>query len=474
MSGMSQLQYFLVPFPEGASSRSVNVQAALKLLRIEGSLAAAHEDGWNDEKLGVDAETAEAAGLDDALAEALTEGDDWRAWTGAERGDAEEGSEAQEAERVLLVSVLVRWAGTRVQAEAPEAREGCAAMRLLQDLGEARLEGAVLTEAHLEGAALGNAHLDKAALGGAHLQGASLIDAHLGQVYLEGANLDGASLDGANLAEAELNEASLRGAELHGTQLTDATGLELASFDKLPPLVLSAPMHRSHPGPLQFIKGICLGCGDDDDDAGYEDGLYGDEDGGLGEDEKPNSKADDEVKPDVPALDDVGEMDMEELVDALLGSEEDGDEQHIANPMDSDEDQASTESAPDVGKLRAKMRDLTNRRDAARKVCLRERLAFVLSPTHPSDRWDLQRVGKPKVERMEGTLLLKAPPNLGGLSTREIGRNLREWEDSSEEQKLEVLKSMVSLQTNLQRLEATGARDQFGLFVEKAEDDASW
>ena len=121
MSGMSQLQYFLVPFPEGASSRSVNVQAALKLLRIEGSLAAAHEDGWNDEKLGVDAETAEAAGLDDALAEALTEGDDWRAWTGAERGDAEEGSEAQEAERVLLVSVLVRWAGTRVQAEAPEA-----------------------------------------------------------------------------------------------------------------------------------------------------------------------------------------------------------------------------------------------------------------------------------------------------------------------------------------------------------------
>ena len=41
MSGMSQLQYFLVPFPEGASSRSVNVQAALKLLRIEGSLTAA-------------------------------------------------------------------------------------------------------------------------------------------------------------------------------------------------------------------------------------------------------------------------------------------------------------------------------------------------------------------------------------------------------------------------------------------------
>ena len=46
---------------------------------------------------------------------------------GCQRGDAEEGSEAQEAERVLLVSVLVRWAGTRVQTEAPEAREGCAA-----------------------------------------------------------------------------------------------------------------------------------------------------------------------------------------------------------------------------------------------------------------------------------------------------------------------------------------------------------
>ncbi len=46
MSGMSQLQYFLVPFPEGASSRSVNVQAALKLLRIEGSLACQFHSGF--------------------------------------------------------------------------------------------------------------------------------------------------------------------------------------------------------------------------------------------------------------------------------------------------------------------------------------------------------------------------------------------------------------------------------------------
>ena len=361
--------------------------------------------------------------------------------------------EVDEGPRILLVSVLLLWAGRRVQAvEPPEERESCPARRLLRTLHEARLPGASLNYAHLEGALLTDAHLEGAVLSNSQLQGAVLDGAVLTGATLYNANLESAKLREAQLIEANLfrvrleNDADLRGANLTGAKLFNAVmssvwNLDTAKCDPIPPQTNAAPKHRSHPGVMYILQSIVCGGGDEGDEEEHEDEEE------AGDDSDDDEPAETSESDGTAAAEDVGDVLQDELLDLdvkdLVGHLLDREEAVAAtpNPMieaSHSDDADRTGSAQLKNELPTKLGELQTRRETVRK--------------------QIAKIDAGSKGRLQGKFLLDAPPILGGLSTRDVKAKLNAWKKlpeshaDAEAQKRQVLELMVSLQNNLNRV----------------------
>ena len=154
------------------------------------------------------------------------------------------------------------------------------------DLGNAKLQGAILRFANLSGANLGYANLRGADLTGANLQGADLSGANMREVIMNPTDLSDADLSYANLRDADLtdsymtntnlDEAIVGGAALPPTvdedQLAMAKNLSIhpgqTYQDAMKDLVDSTFMEDSLPG---FDEGFEMGL----DDLSYMIESYG-------------------------------------------------------------------------------------------------------------------------------------------------------------------------------------------------------
>jgi uncharacterized protein YjbI with pentapeptide repeats len=119
-----------------------------------------------------------------------------------------------------------------------------------------------LTGIDLHDVDLNRADLILADLRGANLKYASLINANLSEANLNGANLSEAELAFANLTSAELSEANLSNTVLWETVLANidlsvATGLETCRHFG-PSIVDFRTLAKSHPLPLEFLRGVGL------------------------------------------------------------------------------------------------------------------------------------------------------------------------------------------------------------------------
>jgi uncharacterized protein YjbI with pentapeptide repeats len=139
-------------------------------------------------------------------------------------------------------------------------------------LGGADLRGADLSAANLRNTDLNNAKLSSAHLSGtslrhadlnnADLRGAHLVEAELSFANLKKADLSKANLSSANLSKADLSKTNLSGAFLYETvlaniDLSSAIGLETCQHVG-PSVVDFKTLTRSHPLPLEFLRGIGL------------------------------------------------------------------------------------------------------------------------------------------------------------------------------------------------------------------------
>ena len=361
--------------------------------------------------------------------------------------------EVDEGPRILLVSVLLLWAGRRVQALDREEREGSPARRLLRTLHEARLPGASLNYAHLEGALLTDAHLEGAVLSNSQLQGAVLDGAVLTGATLYNANLESAKLREAQLIEANLfrarleNDADLRGANLTGAKLFNAMmssvwNLETAKCDPIPPQTNAAPKHRSHPGVMYILQSIVSGGGDEGDEEEHED----EEETGDGSDD--DEPAETSESDSTAAAEDVADVLQDELLDLdvkdLVG--------HLLDPVE-----AAAAATPNP-MIEASRSDHTDHTGSAQlKNELPTKLGALLT-LRETVRKQIAKIDAGSRGRLQGKFLLDAPPILGGLSIRDVKAKLNAWKElpesdaDAEGQKRQVLELMVSLQNNLKRV----------------------
>ena len=130
------------------------------------------------------------------------------------------------------------------------------------NLRDANLNGVNLTGVSSTGVNLSSTHLVGADLSGADLAGADLTAADLSYATLIGTKLNDADLSFASLGDADLSEANLDGARLYRTvfanvDLTGVIGLEACLHDG-PSVIDFGTLAKSHPLPLEFLRGIGL------------------------------------------------------------------------------------------------------------------------------------------------------------------------------------------------------------------------
>jgi uncharacterized protein YjbI with pentapeptide repeats len=125
------------------------------------------------------------------------------------------------------------------------------------DLHLIDLTGANLRKANLSSADLSNASLPRANLSDAHLTDANLWNTDLSGADLTGANLFFAFLCSTKLSGADLSNAALRETTLSDLDLNGVKGLKDCRYDG-PCSVDFRTLVKSHPLPLQFLRGVGL------------------------------------------------------------------------------------------------------------------------------------------------------------------------------------------------------------------------
>ena len=94
--------------------------------------------------------------------------------------------------------------------------------RIMPDMRDCDLEGALLEGANLKSALLSGANLEGANLEGANLNGSSIARANLEGAILKGATISSSNAERANLTNANLEGAYLQRARFIGANLTGA------------------------------------------------------------------------------------------------------------------------------------------------------------------------------------------------------------------------------------------------------------